>query len=89
MRQGLFVDGVLTDTQHWIYPPSQTAQPLTYTIGSDHEDASLRWCVASMYLLSTPMGNDLPRLIHHLGTRYNGNFQDKTMVRFLTYEAST
>jgi hypothetical protein len=33
--------------------------------------------------------DDLPRLIHHLGPRYCGSFQDPYLVKFLTYEAST
>lgn len=33
--------------------------------------------------------DDLPRLIHHLGPRYTGGFQDLELVKFLTYEAST
>jgi len=33
--------------------------------------------------------DDLPRLIHHLGPRYTGTFQDPELVKFLTYEAST
>ena len=32
---------------------------------------------------------DIPRLIHHLGPRYIGSFQDPRLVRFLTYEAAT
>jgi len=34
------------------------------------------------------IGDDLPRLIHHLGPRYCGTFQDPYLVKFLTYEAS-
>lgn len=36
-----------------------------------------------------PAADDLPRLIHHLGPRYCGSFQDPYLVKFLTYEAST
>lgn len=35
------------------------------------------------------IADDLPRLIHHLGPRYCGTFQDPRLVKFLTYEAST
>ena len=35
------------------------------------------------------IGDDLPRLVHHLGPRYTGNFQAAHLVKFLTYEAST
>lgn len=35
------------------------------------------------------MGNELPRLFHHLGPRYLSNFQSSPLVRFFTYEAAT
>ena len=40
-------------------------------------------------LLTRRIADELPRLIHHLGPRYTGIFQDPHMVKFLTYEAST
>ena len=49
----------------------------------------MSWSLASAYFLSVPVGEDVPRFIHHLGPRYSGNFQDPGLVRFLTYEAST
>jgi hypothetical protein len=45
--------------------------------------------MASVYLFSMPMGNELPRLFHHLGPRYFSNFQSSPLVRFFTYEAAT
>lgn len=45
--------------------------------------------MASSYLFSLPMGNELPRLFHHLGPRYFSNFQSSPLVRFFTYEAAT
>jgi len=39
--------------------------------------------------LSNSLGDHLPRLIHHLGPRYNATFQSQSLVKFLTYEAST
>lgn len=45
--------------------------------------------MASVYLFSMPMGNELPRLFHHLGPRYFSNFQSAPLVRFFTYEAAT
>ncbi|KAH9965265.1 beach-domain-containing protein [Russula dissimulans] len=85
-----FVDGVLIDLMNWAYPrPEMTAQTGTYAIGDDSEDASMSWCVASATLLSRPLGDHLPRLIHHLGPRYNATFQSQSLVKFLTYEAST
>ena len=35
------------------------------------------------------LGDHLPRFIHHLGPRYNATFQSQSLVKFLTYEAST
>lgn len=37
----------------------------------------------------TLTGDDLPRLVHHLGPRYSGTFQDPALIKFLTYDAST
>ncbi|KAI9451783.1 beach-domain-containing protein [Russula earlei] len=85
-----FVDGVLIDLMNWVYPPPETAaQTGTYTIGDDSEEGSMSWCVASATLLSKPLGDHLPRFIHHLGPRYNATFQSQSLVKFLTYEAST
>ncbi|KAF9002530.1 hypothetical protein BDQ17DRAFT_1357028 [Cyathus striatus] len=61
----------------------------TYTVGDASTDSQLSWCLASAYLIALPLADDLPRLIHHLGPRYSGNFQDPAFVKFLTYEAST
>ncbi|KAI0002519.1 beach-domain-containing protein [Russula compacta] len=85
-----FVDGVLIDLMNWAYPrPEMTAQTGTYVIGDDSEEASMSWCMASATLLSRPLGDHLPRFIHHLGPRYNATFQSQSLVKFLTYEAST
>ncbi|KAF5370942.1 hypothetical protein D9615_009793 [Tricholomella constricta] len=84
-----FVDGVLSDTLHWTYPKAEPAQSGSYIIGDASSTAQMSWCIASAYLLTHPLGDDLPRLIHHLGPRYAGNFQDPALVKFLTYEAST
>lgn len=35
------------------------------------------------------LGDHLPRFIHHLGPKYNAIFQSQSLVKFLTYEAST
>ncbi|RXW14117.1 hypothetical protein EST38_g11734, partial [Candolleomyces aberdarensis] len=87
----LFFDGVLQDMLNWQYPKGEsTAQRMLYSIGSnDSTEGKLSWSLASAYLLSMPIGEDVPRFIHHLGPRYSGNFQDPGLVRFLTYEAST
>ncbi|GLB40924.1 putative WD40 repeats [Lyophyllum shimeji] len=85
----LFVDGVLSDTLNWAYPKPETPQPGAYIIGDASTSAQMSWCIASAYLLTIPLGDDLPRLIHHLGPRYAGNFQDPALIKFLTYEAST
>ncbi|THV04025.1 beach-domain-containing protein [Dendrothele bispora CBS 962.96] len=86
----LFVDGVLNDHVNWYYPkPDSSSSSIRFIIGDDTKDSELSWCIASSYLLSLPIADDLPRFIHHLGPRYVGNFQDPALVRFLTYEAST
>lgn len=51
--------------------------------------AKFTWNLASAYLLSLPLGDDIPRLVHHLGPRYTANFQDPVLTRFFTYSAST
>ncbi|KAI0049337.1 beach-domain-containing protein [Auriscalpium vulgare] len=85
-----FVDGVLIDLVNWAYPkPDTSFQVGTYMIGDDSEDAHMSWCVASATMLSKPLGDHLPRFIHHLGPRYNATYQSQELVKFLTYEAST
>ncbi|KAF6760566.1 hypothetical protein DFP72DRAFT_988225 [Ephemerocybe angulata] len=67
-----------------------TAQRMQYSVGSvEQGEGKMSWSLASAYLFSVPVGEDVPRFIHHLGPRYSGNFQDPGLVRFLTYEAST
>jgi hypothetical protein len=44
---------------------------------------------ATHYSPTFVAADDFPRLIHHLGPRYSGNFQDTLLIKFLTYEAST
>ncbi|EAU86631.2 hypothetical protein CC1G_07289 [Coprinopsis cinerea okayama7 len=85
----LFVDGVLHDMLNWHYPKGDPSpSPVEYQIG-DYGPGGMNWSLASAYLLSMPINDDLPRFIHHLGPRYSGNFQDPGLVKFLTYEAST
>ncbi|KAJ7579061.1 beach-domain-containing protein [Mycena floridula] len=84
----LFVDGVLMDVLNWSYPRAEAAQAVDYILG-DAEETKMSWCLASAHLIALPLSDDIPRLIHHLGPRYAGNFQDPALVKFLTYEAST
>ncbi|KAG2346496.1 beach-domain-containing protein [Suillus weaverae] len=85
----LFVDGVLSDSLRWPYPKFDEMSPATFMVGDDVAAVESSWCVASAYLLSVALDDDLPRFIHHLGPRYSESFQDQTLIRFLTYEAST
>ncbi len=86
----MFVDGVMNDSLTWAYPKSVfSAASTEYVLGSEDSDAQMSWCIATAYLISLPIGDDLPRFIHHLGPRYQGNFQDPSLIKFLTYEAST
>ena len=57
---GLFVDGALCDMLSWPYPkPESSLQNGTYTIGVTSEAAHMSWCLASAYLLATPLGTHL------------------------------
>ncbi|KAF7319608.1 hypothetical protein HMN09_00301200 [Mycena chlorophos] len=86
----LYIDGVLNDGLNWSYPKFESSpQPLKYIIGEDTTKTRMSWCIASAHLMSFPLGDDVPRFIHHLGPRYSGTFQDPVLVKFLTYEAST
>ncbi|KAG1745693.1 hypothetical protein EDB19DRAFT_1927133 [Suillus lakei] len=85
----VFVDGVLSDSLQWAYPKFDEASPATLMVGDDVAAVESSWCVASAYLLSVALDDDFPRFIHHLGPRYSESFQDQTLIRFLTYEAST
>ncbi|KAJ7052675.1 beach-domain-containing protein [Mycena amicta] len=86
----LYVDGVLNDGLNWSYPKFESQpQPVRYIIGEDSKKTRMSWCIASAHLMSFPLGDDVPRFIHHLGPRYSGTFQDPILVKFLTYEAST
>lgn len=87
---GLFVDGTLVDSSNRSYPKGDAgAADRPYVIGDSSASASLNWCIASAYFLSTPLADELPRFIHHLGPRYATRFQAADLIRFLTYEAAT
>lgn len=80
----------MNDTLAWAYPkPVFSASSTQYVLGSDDPEAQMSWCIATAYFIALPLGDDLLRLIHHLGPRYQGNFQDPSLIKFLTYEAST
>ncbi|OJT13456.1 Beige protein -like protein [Trametes pubescens] len=86
----LFIDGSLADSVNWLYPRGDnngTDHP--YTIGDNSAGACLNWCLASAYLFSVPLSDELPRFIHDLGPRYVARFQAADLIRFLTYEAAT
>ncbi|KAH9896772.1 beach-domain-containing protein [Cubamyces lactineus] len=86
----LFVDGHMVDSVNWQYPRGDTnGIDRPYTIGDNSPDACLNWCLASAYLISLPLSDELPRFIHDLGPRYVGRFQAADLIRFLTYEAAT
>ncbi|PPQ94175.1 hypothetical protein CVT25_003811 [Psilocybe cyanescens] len=95
----MYIDGAFVEGQNLTYPRSElfsgygANSGIRYTIGDANaqkdKGSSMSWCLASAYLLGLPLADDLPRLIHHLGPRYTGSFQDRELVKFLTYEAST
>jgi hypothetical protein len=72
----------------WTYPKLDS-QPATYILGDLSTTSTLKWNLASAFLLSVPLADDIPRLVHHLGPRYSGHLQDPVLTRFLTYSAST
>jgi hypothetical protein len=86
---GLFIDGNLVDSQDVAYPRLENSYSTAYHIGDESNNAQASWSMASAYLITMPMGNELPRLFHHLGPRYFSNFQSSPLVRFFTYEAAT
>ncbi|KAH7890525.1 hypothetical protein F5I97DRAFT_1922982 [Phlebopus sp. FC_14] len=85
----LFIDGSHIDSLDWAYPKVHGGSVGELMLGDRTPSMTTSWCVASAYLLSTPLDDDMSRFIHHLGPRYRGNFQDRALVRLLTYEAST
>ncbi|EKM53226.1 uncharacterized protein PHACADRAFT_210920 [Phanerochaete carnosa HHB-10118-sp] len=90
MPSGLFIDGVLSDAMNWQYPRAEgSSKDGVYTVGDATETASMSWALASAYFLSSPLGDDIPRFIQHLGPRYAGHFQASDLAKFMTYEAAT
>ncbi|KIM59893.1 hypothetical protein SCLCIDRAFT_1217340 [Scleroderma citrinum Foug A] len=86
----IFIDGVLTQSFDWTYPKSpDTPANGQFTLGDATSGRTLSWCIASSYLISTPLDDNVIKFMHGLGPRYHANFQDKNLVRFLTYEVST
>ncbi|OBZ78370.1 Beige 1 [Grifola frondosa] len=84
----LFVDGSLTDSVNWSYPKTDLSTPRSYVIGDNSSSANMSWCIASSYLISSPLPDGIPLFIHHLGPRYVALFQSADIIKFLTYEAS-
>lgn len=86
---GLFLDGNLVDSYDIPYPRLENSNSTTYHVGDQSNNAQAAWSLASSYLFSVAVGNELPRLFHHLGPRYTSNFQSTSLMRFFTYEAAT
>ncbi|EIW75538.1 beach-domain-containing protein [Coniophora puteana RWD-64-598 SS2] len=94
----VFIDGVLADSVQWAYPKGAVrAEGVVYELGDASSSPSggggggggMSWSIASAYLFSHPLPDDIIRFAHHLGPRYTGTFQDGALARFLTYDAST
>ncbi|KAL4077210.1 hypothetical protein V8B97DRAFT_1866535 [Scleroderma yunnanense] len=86
----IFIDGALTEPFDWTYPKApDTPARGQFTVGDATSGKTLSWCIASSYLISAPLDDGLIKFVHALGPRYHGNFQDKTLARFLTYDVST
>ncbi|KAJ3506661.1 hypothetical protein NLJ89_g6748 [Agrocybe chaxingu] len=94
----LFLDGAFVEGVHLAYPRGESVSlygssstSVQYAVGDTLQapGRGMSWSVASAYLMALPLPDDIPRLVHHLGPRYTGSFQDPALVRFLTYEAAT
>ncbi|KIK26284.1 hypothetical protein PISMIDRAFT_271223 [Pisolithus microcarpus 441] len=85
----IFIDGHLTDSLDWPYPAPEVTGGGRLILGDEAPRRALSWCLASCYLLSTPLDDNLIKFMHGLGPQYRGNFQDYNLARFCTYEVST
>jgi len=70
------------------------AYELVFGVSVPHRNATRYVFISFLVIVlllspSTLTGDDLPRLVHHLGPRYSGTFQDPNLIKFLTYDAST
>lgn len=92
---GLYVDGREIAARNGAYP-KPSPPPTSYHFGHDpfdeelsDEDQDSRWSMASCHLIAIPLQPELVILSHRLGPRYQGNFQDGSLFRFLTYQMYT
>lgn len=69
-------------------PPESTLQPPVNGALHIRGTSNPIWFLSSAHLILHALPNSIPRVVHTLGHRYAGNFQD-TLARFLTYKAST
>ncbi|KAI6126006.1 hypothetical protein EDD17DRAFT_1521466 [Pisolithus thermaeus] len=84
----IFIDGYLTDSLDWPYPTPEIVGG-QLILGDTTRGRALSWCLASCYMLSTPLDDNLIKFMHGLGPQYHDNFQDYNLARFFTYEVST
>ncbi|KAI6008605.1 hypothetical protein EDC04DRAFT_2871453 [Pisolithus marmoratus] len=85
----IFIDGYLTDVLDWPYPAPDLIGGGRLVLGDSTPGRTLSWCLASCYLLSIPLDDNLIKFMHGLGPQYHGKFQDYNLPRFFTYEIST
>ncbi|KAI6038492.1 hypothetical protein EDC04DRAFT_2868311 [Pisolithus marmoratus] len=85
----VFIDGYLTDALDWPHPAPDLVGGGRLVLGDSTPGRTLSWCLASCYLLSIPLDDNLIKFMHGLGPQYHGNFQDYNLPRFFTYEVST
>lgn len=76
--------------------PKPSPPPTSYHFGNDPFDDEAdeelpvpRWSMASCQVFALALHADLVLLMHRLGPRYYGNFQDGSLFRFLTYQMYT
>lgn len=92
---GFYLDGREVAAQSSIYP-KPSPPPTSYHFGhdpfdEDYEDdeEQSRWSMSSCHVIATSLSPDFIMLAHRLGPRYQGNFQDASLFRFLTYQMYT
>lgn len=87
-RPGLFIDGIFCDGLNWPYPKNPTtAAPASYVIGDDTSGATMRWCLSTAYLISSPLGQ-----CHHMSSSIFSKIILKTTnytVSYITWDQNT
>ncbi|PWN18284.1 beach-domain-containing protein [Microstroma glucosiphilum] len=94
----LYIDGVLVEQLHAVWPPSPpaTGAPVRAVFGTApsveqmpaRNRSQQKWTLGPAYLVDQCLPADFGLVLKQLGPSYRGNLQD-SLGRFLTYQAST